>query len=88
MALPTTNYANQPNKPYYPGTGAAGQGGVVNQETLQSAIPQGLTKAGIVNNGNVRAGFNAAGVPKNNSGPNSAGAPRDLDFPEYYEPLT
>ena len=76
MATPTFNLNYDPNARYDSGPNAAACGKTVNQGTLQTGIPQGNTSAGVVNNGVIRTGFSAAGVPKNNAGPNAAGAPR------------
>lgn len=86
MALPTPEYANNPNLPCDMGQAAAGMMRTVNQSTLQAAIPDGLTKGGVLKNGTTRVGFSAAGVPKNNIGPNAAGQPKtNATFPELYD---
>jgi hypothetical protein len=88
MALPTTEYANNPNMPFDNGQAAAGMMKTVNQATLQDAIPDGLNRAGVLKNGAVRVGFSAAGVPKNNIGPNAAGQPKlNNSYPELFEPV-
>jgi hypothetical protein len=85
MALPTAELANDPNMPYDMGQAAAGMMKTVNQSTLQDAINDGLNKGGVLKNGTIRVGFNAAGVPKNNIGPNAAGQPKlNTAYPELY----
>lgn len=86
MALPTTDYANNPNLPCDMGQAAAGMMKTVNQSTLQDAIPDGLNRAGVLKNGTIRVGFSAAGMPKNNIGPNAAGQSKsNSSYPEAFE---
>lgn len=71
--------------PYDMGQAAAGMMKTVNQSTLQAAINDGLNSRGVLKNGTIRVGFNAAGVPKNNIGPNAAGQPKlNTAYPELY----
>jgi hypothetical protein len=86
MALPTTELANNPNLPADMGQAAAGMMKTVPQAILETAIPDGLNKAGVLLHGTTRVGFNAAGVSKANSGPNAAGQPKtNRAYTEYYE---
>jgi len=70
-----------PNARYDCGPNAAGCGRVSNQAALNSGSPTrtGLRTDGQLWSANQRTGFNAAGVAKNNGGPNVAGAPRGIN---------
>ena len=76
-----TNINYDPNARYDNGPNAAGAGRVSNQETLQNASASGLTPAGVLGAANLRVGFNAAGVSRDNIGPNAAGQP-----PAFFDP--
>jgi len=82
MATPTQNLGNNPNAVYDNGPNAAGVGRVTNQEVVVTAIPKGLTQAGVLGYGNIRNGFSAAGVSRSNTGPNAAGKPKSFSYPE------
>lgn len=72
------NFNDNPNARYDNGPNCAGSSPASTQQTLQSALPlsglrsDGTTWASVT----PRVGFSAAGVARNNSGPNVAGAPR------------
>jgi len=67
-----------PNARYDTGPNAAGCGRASSQATLQSGAPSrvGLDTDGVQQNSHLRNGFSSAGVARNNTGPNVAGAPR------------
>ena len=77
--MANTNYHFDPNARYDTGPNTAGSGRVPNQTALQAASPTGLGSNGVLANGRVATGFNAAGTPKNNPGPNVAGAQRSYN---------
>lgn len=74
---------NAPNQRYDNGPNAAGCGRVSNQVVLQLAdpanLPTGLHTDGTQGKSPIRVGFSAAGIPRNNGGPNVAGAPRSFN---------
>lgn len=79
-----TNY--DPNARYDMGPNAAGCGRVPvsadqNDDTKGLSYPRspGLESDSVLANANLRVGFNAAGMPRNNTGPNVAGAPRSIN---------
>jgi len=82
MATATQNVGNNPNAVYDNGPNAAGVGRVTNQDVVVTAIPKGLTKDGVLGYGNLRVGFNAAGVSRDLTGPNAAGKPKSYEYPE------
>lgn len=82
MATPTQNLGNNPNAVYDNGPNAAGVGRVTNPDITATAIPKGLTPAGVLGYGNIRVGFSAAGVSRANTGPNAAGKPKSYQYPE------
>lgn len=73
--MANVNY--NPNARYDNGPYAAGSDRVSNQETLQAGT--GLASDYAMTQANSRDGFSAAGCPRNNSGPNVAGAPRSVN---------
>jgi hypothetical protein len=83
MQAETSNLSYNPNARYDCGPNAAGAGRMPNQATLLTAAYSGLDATGVVSQSTVRTGFNAAGVAKNNGGPNVAGAPRS--YAEYVQ---
>ena len=68
-----------PNARYDTGPSAAGCGRAATEPTLQAAAQTGLGTDGTLGNSELRAGFHAAGVKRNNPGPNVAGAPRSIN---------
>jgi len=82
MATATQNLGNNPNASYDNGPNAAGVGRVTNADVTATAIPQGLTKAGVLGYGNLRIGPNAAGTARDLTGPNAAGKPKSFKYPE------
>jgi len=77
MANTNNNYA--PNERYDNGANCAGAGRVSGQDTLQLPSPTGLGTDGVLADANLRVGFSAAGVPRNNGGPNVAGAQKSIN---------
>lgn len=76
-----TNY--NPNARYDNGPAAAGSDRVSVQSVLLTSAAfgsnTGLAADGSTNYANSRTGFHAAGVPKNNGGPNVAGGQRSVN---------
>lgn len=72
-----TNY--NPNARFDHGPSAAGAGRVSNQAVLNAESSPGLASDGALEGAELRAGFSAAGVPRNNTGGNVAGAPRSVN---------
>jgi len=70
---------NNPNARFDHGPNAAGCGRVSNQSVLQGAGTTGLNADSTEGAAELRAGFSAAGVPRNNTGPHVAGAPRSYN---------
>lgn len=68
-----------PNARYDHGPAAAGTTRVSNQDVLQTAVPTGLNADYALGHAELRSGFSAAGCPRNNTGPNVAGAPRSVN---------
>jgi len=79
MAALVQNY--DPNARYDMGPNAAGCSRVSTQEQLNEGSPTrtGLREDGMLWSANSRVGFSAAGVARNNGGPNVAGAPRSIN---------
>lgn len=75
--MATQNY--DPNARFDHGPNAAGTGRVSNQPTLQAESSPGLAADGALEGAELRVGFSAAGVPRNNVGPNVAGSPRSIN---------
>lgn len=66
-----------PNARYDTGPNAAGCGRASTQDVLLSGVSRlGLDTDGVLQSAHLRVGLNAAGVSRNNPGPNVAGAPR------------
>lgn len=74
--MANTNY--NPNARYDNGPNAAGSNGISSQTALTTPTETGLQADGTVSAANLRVGFHAAGVDRNNPGPNVAGAPRSV----------
>jgi hypothetical protein len=72
-----TNY--NPNARYDNGPNAAGSNGVSKQSVLTADATTGLQTDSTLSHANLRVGLNAAGVSKNNIGPNAAGQPRSVN---------
>lgn len=68
-----------PNARYDTGPNTAGSNGISSQAVLTAPTAKGLQPDGTINAANLRTGFNAAGMPRNNPGPNVAGAPRSVN---------
>lgn len=72
-----------PNARYDNGPAAAGSDRVSNQTTLLTSAAfgsnTGLATDGTLNYANSRTGFHAAGVPRNNVGPNAAGQQKSIN---------
>ncbi len=69
-----------PNARYDTGPNAAGCGRASTQDVLSSGVSRvGLHTDGVLYSSHLRAGLNAAGVSRNNPGPNVAGAPRSYN---------
>jgi len=68
-----------PNARYDNGNNAAGSGRASTQATLVAASAKGLATDGALKSANLRVGLNAAGVARNNIGPNAAGQPRSIN---------
>lgn len=74
---------NDPNARYDHGPSAAGCGRVSNQSVLLTSAAfgsnTGLATDSTLHYAELRAGFSAAGVPRNNPGPNVAGAQKSIN---------
>lgn len=68
-----------PNARYDNGPNAAGSGRVSTQAVLVAGTSKGLQADGTTASANSRSGFSCAGAPRNNGGPNVAGAPRSIN---------
>ena len=68
-----------PNARYDTGPNAAGCGRASGQATLNGGASKGLDTDGVLYSSHLRTGLNAAGVSRNNPGPNVAGAPRSYN---------
>lgn len=75
--MATLNY--NPNARYDNGPNAAGSERVSTEAVLFSASAKGLADDGALSSANSRVGFSAAGVTRNNGGPNVAGAPKSYN---------
>lgn len=78
-ALDSTRLSFDPNARYDMGANAAGCGRASLPATLQAATDKGLGADGVLLGADLRVGLNAAGVSRNNPGPNVAGAPRGIN---------
>lgn len=81
MPLDANRIDYDPNARYDTGPNAAGCGRASTASVLSGggANRTGLGTDGVLFSAHVRTGFNAAGVSKNNTGPNAAGAPRSAN---------
>ena len=72
-----------PNARYDTGQAAAGTGRSTSPAAtltmVEAGTNAGVRSDGVVAGSELRSGFNAAGVPRNNPGPNVAGAPRSVN---------
>lgn len=77
-ALDSVRIDYDPNARYDTGPNAAGCSRISVQATLDDGAPSrvGLGTDGVVQYAHLRTGLNAAGVSRNNGGPNVAGRPR------------
>jgi hypothetical protein len=77
--MATSNLNFNPNARFNSGANTAAGGRASTSVAMQAADPTGTLASGVLNNTTVITGFNAAGVSKNNPGPNVAGAPRSVN---------
>jgi len=75
--MPDKNF--DPNARYNSGPSAAGCGRASTASTMQAASTTGLNTDGTMGSAEVFTGFHAAGVKRNNTGPNVAGAQRSIN---------
>jgi len=70
---------NAPNARFDHGPAVAGGGRASTPSVMQAATVKGVGSDGAVGAAELRTGYSAAGVPRNNGGPNVAGNPRSVN---------